>query len=148
MSRRRRRPVAPWIVIGVLAIVVVAFGYAFVHRLLHPPVSPFVEGPDGATSTVIQCDVVNASGTDGAGRQIMAYLRERGFDVVELSTATERQRRTVVLDRLGDRPSAIALARCLGLPDSLVESRIDSMLFVRASVVLGSDVRTLAPFQE
>jgi hypothetical protein len=42
----------------------------------------------------------------------------------------------------------VKLARVLGIADSLVEPRIDSMLFVRASVVIGKDVSLLAPFRE
>jgi hypothetical protein len=68
--------------------------------------------------------------------------------VVELSTSPVVQATSTVLDRLGDRPSCVKLARVLGIADSLVEPRIDSMLFVRASVVIGKDVSLLAPFRE
>ena len=145
--RNRRRAVMAWIMIGSLAGVVAVFGVAVVWRLLHPPVTPFVETAAGAR-TVIQCEIVNASGVQGVGRRALSYLRERGFDVVELSTSPVVQPTSHVLDRLGDRQSCVKLAGVLGIADSLVEPSIDSMLFVRASVVLGSDVRTLTPFVE
>lgn len=147
MKRRSRRSYVAWTMVGVLAAVVVVFVGAFIHRMIYPPVTPFVED-DGPTRTVIQCEIVNASGTQGAGRRTLAFLRERGFDVVELSTSPVVQATSTVLDRLGDRPSCVKLARVLGIADSLVEPRIDSMLFVRASVVIGKDVSLLAPFRE
>lgn len=112
--------------------------------MLNPPITPFVES--AASETVIQLDVVNASGRNGAGRETMMYLRERGFDVVEMSTAAALQKKTIVIDRMGDRQSALKVARVLGVSDSLVISQIDSMLFVRASIVLGKDLETLQPF--
>ena len=147
MKRRTRRSYGAWAVVGLLAAVVVVFVGAFLQRMLNPPVTPYVED-DGPTRTVIQCEIVNASGTQGAGRRTLAYLRERGFDVVELSTSPTEQGTSTVLDRLGDRPSCVKLARILGIADSLVEPRIDSMLFVRASVIIGKDVSSLAPFRE
>ncbi|MBU3741214.1 MAG: LytR family transcriptional regulator [Candidatus Kapabacteria bacterium] len=147
MRRLARRTIAWWTVIGTLAAVVVLLVGAFVQRMLYPPVTPFVEDA-GEVKTVIQCEIVNASGVRGAGKRVLTYLRERGFDVVELSTSPVPQQQSSVLDRMGDRSSCVKVAKVLGIADSLVEPRIDSMLFVRASVVLGSDIAALAPFQE
>lgn len=74
---------------------------------------------------------------------MMTYLRERGFDVVELSTSSPVQKTSSILDRVGDRPSALRLAGAVGVADSLVVPMIDSMLFVRASVILGADASAL-----
>lgn len=147
MRRMARRTIVWWSVIGALSAVVVLLMAAFVQRMLYPPVTPYVEDA-GKVHTVIQCEIVNASGVRGAGRRVLTYLRERGFDVVELSTSSVLQRQSAVLDRMGDRPSCVKVAKVLGIADSLVEPRIDSMLFVRASVVLGSDIAALTPFQE
>lgn len=140
----RDRKVWPLLALGAAGVVVLLFLVSFVWRMLNPPVTPFVESDAG--EHVIQLDVVNASGISGAGRSTMMYLRDRGFDVVELATTTP-QSRSQVIDRLGDRQSALKLAHVLGISDSMVVSKIDSMLFVRASVVLGKDVQTLAPFE-
>lgn len=147
MTRRPSRSPWLWFAIGVLGLIVVVFVGAFIWRMIDPPVTPFVELPDGGRR-VIQCDIVNASGRQGAGRYVLTFLRERGFDVVELSTAPDRRSRSGVLDRVGDRMSAVKLATVLGIADTLVQPQIDSMLFVHASVVLGEDVGTLLPFQD
>jgi len=138
---------------GVLAIVLVLvvslLAFAMVTRFLNPPVSPLVESSvEQGTPIVIQCDIVNASRTDGAGRVAMKFLRERGFDVVDVTSDEPTRKATHVLDRVGDRQSARQVARALGIADTLVLSRIDSMLFVRATVVLGTDVMSILPFKD
>ena len=144
MSAERRRPIWPWIALGAAGLVVLVFLGSFVWRMLNPPILPYVEseGP----MAVIQVDVRNASGKNRAGRSAMAFLRERGFDVVEISTSPEQVDSSMVIDRVGDRTSALKVARSLGIADTLVVSEIDSMLFVRASVILGNDLQKLTPF--
>jgi len=144
VSDKRPRKVWPWVAIGAAAIVVLSLLGSLIWRLLNPPVVPYVE-TNGSTE-VIQINVVNAANMDGAGRRTLEYLRERGFDVVELSTAPNDADTSIVIDRMGDRASALKVARVLGIADSLVVTDIDSMLFVRASVVLGKDLHALQPF--
>ncbi|RPI67440.1 MAG: LytR family transcriptional regulator [Ignavibacteriae bacterium] len=146
MSLPKRRAVWPWVAIGLASVVVLTLLGFFIWRMIHPPVEPYVES-DGPR-TVIQLEVVNASGVNGAGRTAMNYLRERGFDVVELSTETEKRQRSMVVDRLGDRISALKVASVVGIADTMVVSEIDSMRFVRASLVIGADLMGLEPFQE
>lgn len=146
MMIAERRKIWPWILIGLASLVVLIFLGFFVWRMIHPPIEPFVE-TDGH-QVVIQVEVVNASGVNGAGRVTMDYLRERGFDVVELATDPMKRERSVVVDRLGDRISATRVAKVLGIPDTLVVSEIDSMRFLRASVIIGADLKTLEPFRD
>ncbi len=146
MSRRTRRAVWPWIALSVATVVVLVFLGSFLWRLFNPPVKPWVESE--GEHVVIQVDVVNASGVDRAGRHTMEYLRERGFDVVELSTSGTKVDTSTIIDRVGDRTSALKVASVLGIADSVVYSEIDSMLFVRASVVLGQDLKRLHPFRD
>lgn len=144
MSNDRKRSLWPWVALSGAALVVLVFLGSFVFRLLNPPIVPYVEseGP----MAVIQVEVSNASGMNRAGRVVMEFLRERGFDVVEISTAGIIADSSMVIDRVGDRTSALKVARSLGIADTLVVSEIDSMLFVRSSVVLGKDLGRLLPF--
>ena len=146
MSGKRPRTVWPWVAIGAAAIIVLVFLGSFIWRLLHPPILPYVETE--GLDHVIQIDIVNAARRNGAGRQTMVFYRERGFDVVELSTASYEADTSHVIDRVGDRASALKVARIIGIADSLVFTDIDSMLFVRASVILGKDLDKLEPFVE
>lgn len=139
-----RRAIWPWVLIGVLSLGVAVLLVSFVSRMFNPPVSALVsqDGPP----TVIQVEIVNAAGRLGAGRHTMTFLRERGFDVVDISSGATLQAQSSVIDRLGDRTSALAVAKVLGIADTLVISDIDSMRFIRASVILGADCAQLTPF--
>ncbi|NQW29231.1 MAG: LytR C-terminal domain-containing protein [Ignavibacteria bacterium] len=146
MRVEEKRKIWPWVVIGVLGTVVLVFLGSLVWRMVNPPIVPYVEleGP----RSVIQLTISNSSGVTGVARKTLNYLRERGFDVVELSTAPDTVKLSRVIDRVGDRISAMKVAKVLGISDTLVVSDIDSMLFVRVSVILGSDVKTLSPFDD
>jgi hypothetical protein len=130
-----------------LAALVLLLGASFVYRFLHPPITPLVDDAS-ERPLVIQLIVNNASGTPGVAKRTMAYLRERGFDVVELGTSADTLKRSTVIDRVGDRASAVKVAQVLGMADSLVTTTIDSTLFVRASVVIGTDFPSLTPFKQ
>jgi len=144
MTAMRRRVIWPWMLIGVLGLAVAVLLVSFISRMLNPPVSALVQ-QDGPP-TVIQVEIVNAAGRPGAGRYTMTFLRERGFDVVDVSSSDTAAAKSSVIDRLGDRTSALAVARVLGIADTLVFSDVDSMLFIRASVILGKDCAQLTPF--
>ncbi len=144
MTTERRRPIWPWVLIAVLGAVVLVFLGSLVWRLINPPVSPLVNEDDPRST--IQVDVVNASGRQGAGRHTLEFLRERGFDVVEISSASDRPKRSLVIDRMGDKVSARKVANALGIADTLISTDIDSMRFVRATILLGADIDNLEPF--
>jgi hypothetical protein len=146
LSGKRQRKLWPWVIIGASTLVVLLFLGSFIWRMLHPPILPYVESE--GTERVIQLDVVNASGINGAGRRALEFFRERGFDVVEISTSSNEIDSSYVVDRVGDRASALKVARVFGIADSLVRTEIDSMLFVHASVVLGKNVPSLQPTTE
>ena len=145
MSGDRQRKVWPWVALGVATVVVLIFLGLLIWRMLNPPIVPYVETE--TNNEVIQINVVNAARRDGAGRHTMEYFRKRGFDVVELSNAPYEADTSYVIDRVGDRTSALKVARVIGIADSVVISDIDSMLFVRATVVLGKDLDKLKPFE-
>jgi hypothetical protein len=144
MTTERRRPIWPWVLIAVLGAFVLVFLGSLVWRLINPPVSPLVNEEDPRST--IQVDVVNASGRQGAGRHTLEFLRERGFDVVEISSASDRPKRSLVIDRMGDKVSARKIANALGIADTLISTDIDSMRFVRATILLGADIDNLEPF--
>jgi hypothetical protein len=141
-----RKPLWPWIVMITLGVVVVVAIASLVWRFVNPPVSPLANEDD--PRSVIQVEVVNASGRSGAGRQVMEFLRQRGFDVVEIGNDTARPRRSSVIDRVGDRTSARKVAQSLGIADSLITTDLDSMRFLQSSIIIGADLDNLEPFAE
>lgn len=89
----------------------------------------------------IQVEVLNGCGERGIGQLAMRFLRERGFDVVNIDNADHFEyRETVVLDRRGtDGPSeaARAVGNALGTQYVLLQRNDDRLVDV--SVVIGKD---------
>jgi hypothetical protein len=87
---------------------------------------------------LVRIEVLNGAGVPGLARDATDRLRGVGFDVVFFGNAGRFDHsRSVVLDRTGDLARARAVAAALGI-DS-VATAVDSLLFVDATVVLGSD---------
>ncbi|MEJ2539546.1 MAG: LytR C-terminal domain-containing protein [Gemmatimonadota bacterium] len=86
----------------------------------------------------IRVEVLNGSGVDGLARQVTGYLRDRGFDVVEVGNwRTFDEDSTFVLARTDDLGGARRVAEAMGVRQ--VRAQADANLFVDVSVVLGRD---------
>ena len=94
----------------------------------------------------IRVQVLNATSTRGLARRAMLYLRDRGFDVVEVGTSRRTQDSTVVLDRSRHPEWARMVAKALG--GARVEARPDSSRYLDVTVILGTAWRPPAePFR-
>ncbi len=118
--------------------------YALISRhVLSPPVDARREG-----GGVIQLDVLNGCGASGAASTITAYLRSRGYDVVELRNyRTFDVPQSLVIDRTGQRENALKLAAALGIAKGNIVVQISPDYFVDVSLVVGKDYQTLKPLQ-
>ncbi len=94
----------------------------------------------------LQVDVLNACGVPGVAELVSDYLRDAGFDTPSYGNAPDPEPFSMVLDRVGDSLSALRVARALQIPDERIVRRIDSSRYVKATVVIGRDYRSLAPF--
>jgi len=86
--------------------------------------------------TRIRVQVLNATRTRGLARRATLYLRDRGFDVVEVGTTSSLSDSVVVLDRSGNPEWARLVADALG--GGRVESRPDSSRYLDVTVLLGA----------
>ena len=132
-----------------LCILAATMGYAFIHRMfISPPVESTVIRADSSAQKTgrIQVNIMNATSQRELARTVMEYLRNRGFDVVELGNFTPEPR-SFVLGRTGDVRSARNVALALGIADSCVRLEPDSTLFLDASVYIGADYRGLKPWK-
>jgi hypothetical protein len=139
------------LLLSIMGIVTLYLLYILIDKVfVHPPVSAIV--PIDKRRTVsdvyIQLNVINASGQQGIAKKTMNYYRERGFDVVEISTADTLSNISYVIDHLSDTVSARNVAYAIGLSDSTIKHDYDTTLYLRASVVIGTDYFKLKPFQE
>jgi hypothetical protein len=99
----------------------------------------------GPTAPRVRVQVLNATRTRGLGRRAMLYLRDQGFDVVEVGTTSISRDTTLVLDRSSHPEWARNVATSLGA--ARVESRPDSSRYLDVTVLVGSSWRPPAqPF--
>jgi len=134
---------------GGLGVVVLL--YAFASRTVFTGPSP--ERPASDTSElvgqIIQVEIRNGAGVDHLAEQTTQYMRDRGFDVVDVGNSSAfDQERSVVIDRIGNPEAARNVAEALGIPPSRVQQDIKPDYYLDASVILGHDYKQLRPFQE
>ena len=93
----------------------------------------------------VRVQVLNATRVRGLGRRAMLYLRDQGFDVVEVGTTKVLQDTTLVLDRSRHPEWARNVATSLG--EARIETRPDSSRYLDVTVLVGSSWRPPAqPF--
>lgn len=135
----------------ILLALVLAGAGVFALARYGPPRMPFssaaeTELPDTMVpaGVRIKVEVLNATKVAGLARRATMFLRDRGFDVVEIGTAREQRAKTLVLDRSNHEEWARLVGRAL---NAEVESRPDSTGFLDVTVLLGDDWRPPAlPF--
>lgn len=95
-------------------------------------------GPAGWDDGRVRVEVLNGGGVGGMAVQATDRLRDYGFDVVDIGNARpfDRERPSVVIDRVGRADMARAVAEALGIDN--VQSDPDPNLYVDVSVVLGA----------
>lgn len=128
--------------IAVLGLVVLVLAYNFVTRVTLLP-----DQEDRTAREIIQVEVRNGCGIDGLAGVMTQFLREHGYDVVEVGDYEAfNVARSMVIDRVGNLETARKVAEELGIRQ--VEQDIRPEYFLDASVVIGLDYKTLRPFKE
>jgi hypothetical protein len=93
----------------------------------------------------VRVQVLNATRTRGLARRAMLYLRDQGFDVVEVGTTSATRDTTLVLDRSQHPAWARNVATSLGM--ARIETRPDTSRYLDVTVLIGSSWRPPAqPF--
>jgi hypothetical protein len=116
------------------ATVAAVLGGAVAVAARPTPTATLVVAPSGVR---IRVQVLNATSTRGLGRRATVFLRDRGFDVVELATAPASRDSTLIIDRSGHPEWAALVARALGT--ATVHSRPDSSRYLDVTVLVGRD---------
>lgn len=135
--------------LAVVGLSVMVLLYGLVTRTLIPAPDPrrSSESTD-LVGSIIQVEVRNGAGIDHLAAETTHYLRERGFDVVDVGNyASFQQEQSVVIDRVGDLEAARKVAEALGLPADRVRQDIRRQYYLDASVIIGHDYKQLRPFQ-
>lgn len=130
------------LVVGVVVVLVLLYGFA--TRAFTPRTVPDREEADHSR---IQVEVRNGAGVDGLAAQTTAFLRRRGFDVVELGNGAF-QDTTTVLVRSGTALDARHVAQALGLGvERVVTGGPTTDYSLDVTVTVGADYRALASYE-
>jgi len=99
----------------------------------------------GPNTPRVRVQVLNATRTRGLARRAMLYLRDQGFDVVDVGNTSATLDTTLVLDRSLHPEWARNVATSLGT--ARIESRPDSSRYLDVTVLVGASWRPPAqPF--
>jgi hypothetical protein len=138
--------------IAVLSVVVIALAgsWAWTHFGLRSVQLPEeLRGPDAsarvnagaevpAQDRVIRVQVLNGTREGGMGTRMASYLREGGFHVIEVKNADRSDYfATLVVARRDDPSAARAVARYLGSPPVILQTRGGDPAEV--TLIIGSD---------
>jgi hypothetical protein len=93
--------------------------------------------PVAVPDSRVRIQVLNGTRKPGLARLATDQLRDAGYDVVSLGNAASAAANSVVLDRVGKRDIADRIARVLEI--TRVETRVDTALYLEATVILGKD---------
>ncbi len=126
----------------VLALVIAGAGFYVIARYRDrvPMAASAIirRGPTAPPGVRIKVEVLNATLTKGLARRATTYLRDRGFDVVEMGTYSKQLDRTLVLDRSSHPEWATLVAEAFG---GTVKEKPDSLRFLDVTVLVGADWR-------
>jgi hypothetical protein len=120
-------------VVVAAVVLAVAGGVALAKPRVGAP-SPPVQAPPGIR---IRVQVLNATTTRGLARRATGYLRDRGFDVVGMATASHARDSTLVIDHTGNAEWAQLVARAFG--GAQVQTSPDSSRYLDVTVLIGRD---------
>jgi hypothetical protein len=98
---------------------------------------------------VIQLEVLNGCGTEGAADRITGHLRENKFDVVR--TGNYRSFNldyTLVIDRTGNIANAGKVAEVLGINHDQILQQTNKEYFLDVTLIIGKDFNSLKQKQE
>jgi len=126
------------IALGALALVVAALVVSWAYATFWPR----TRGPRTTAGTparrVIRVQVLNGSREGGIGSRVASFLRQGGYQVVEVRNADRSDYfASMVVARRADPASARAVARFLGGPPVIQQAWNSDVADV--TVVLGSD---------
>lgn len=97
--------------------------------------------PGEASTMYTRIEVLNGCGVDNLAYKVSLFLREKGFDVVEISDVKEPNvERTIVIERVDKN---MKNAKVLGkiIKCSNITAMIDSTLFLEVTLLLGKDYK-------
>ncbi len=103
--------------------------------------------------STVQLNVLNGCGKSGVADKVTLYLRNLGFDVVDIGNYQNfNVKETLVIDRVGiknnvDNAIPFLVATHLGITNSNVVQQINPLFYVNTTIVIGNDFDKLKPWK-
>lgn len=117
------------------------------HTSINRPKEPVAP----VKKSVITVEVLNACGVQGLANEITQYLRDRGFDVVNVGNYQGGfdLDQTFVFDRVSlSYENAQKVAEVLGVGKSQVQPQLDDSLQLMVTVLIGKDYKKLKVYDK
>ena len=146
-------------VLNVSIVVIAALCLYFAYSLIMSSSGSKTRGEKDGTDTTkkqvtnqpnlsIQINILNATGENRIGARFRDYLKQKGFDVVDMGNYKTDVEKTMVLDLCGDINKAKRVAEALGVSQRNVIQQLDKTKFIDATVLIGKDYTELKPYIE
>jgi len=150
MDKKLKSRILSITLITILSLVILIFVVSIIFKFAAKP-EPASDSEKNlgklANNEMIQVSVLNGCGVKGLAGEVRDYLRDKGFDVVDVGNFNKSVNSSFVIDRMKDTSSSKKLAKAMGLPETKIVFNIDSSMFLRSSIILGSDYKKLKPFK-
>jgi len=128
-----------------LSIVIIYLVYSIIIKIMPREPDAGAEKEKQAAE-IVQLEVLNGCGAAGVADLFTSYLRDRKFDVVNVSNYISFDiDRTMVIDRTGNMANARKVADMLGVEKENVFQQINNDYFLDVSVIIGRDYNRLLP---
>jgi hypothetical protein len=130
------------IAVGVALLLVVLSASAVVmhaRRAPAPILAALADEPRAPEGARVRVQVLNTTKTRGLARRATRLLRDRGFDVVDVSSVSPTIDTTVVLDLSGHPEWAATVAKVMA--PARTKARRDSSRYLDITVLIGSTWR-------
>ncbi len=135
MAKRKDSNIVEKVSIFILTALILAISASIVLRFIKK--GKKIPGSMGIPYTRVE--VINGCGVNNLAYKVSLHLREKGFDVVEISNARNKDvERTVIIERVN---KGMKNAKLLGklINCSNTTTVIDSSLFLEVTLLLGKD---------
>ncbi len=150
MDKKTKSKILSITLISILSIVILIFVTSLIIKIVSGTKSQEIADNDIGklkNNEMIQVSVLNGCGVKGLAGKVRDYLRDKGFDVVDVGNYNQQAKFSFVIDRIGDTSSAIKLAKAMGVNELKIVHIVDSSLYLRGSIVIGNDYQTLKAFK-
>ncbi len=133
------------IIIFLLVVLIIFLGYSLIHKIDFNGKNDSDLVKENALS-LTQVEVMNGCGVSGVADKFTSYLRQKGFDVVQIGNYISFDiEKSMVIDRTGNMKKALHVADVLGINHKNVIQQKNKDYFLDVSIVIGKDFNQLKP---